>query len=189
MSIDITIIFVIRFLLAFIFLRAALHKVNHYRQFSAQINSYRLLPGGLLTIVTLALTLIEGSLALTLLVTSWPYPSVIAAGILGLYASAMGINLLRGRLDLDCGCSGPSGFSQTISWPLVIRNCVLATLALFTALPITSHNLSVQDISTVSLASIAAVFIYASIEQAIVNRQRRSQYFALKGNGNAGALE
>ncbi len=151
--------------------------------------AYRLLPDPLLPAFSCFLILVEGFLAFSLLVTGWLYPSFIAAAVLALYAGAMSINLIQGRDDLDCGCSGPSEFAQRISWALVIRNCVLAIFALATALPITSRSLSVVDITTIVLASIAVIFIYASIEQAIANQHRQTQYFALKTKDNRGTVE
>jgi len=189
MLVDITISYILRILLAFIFSRAALHKLCNFRHFNAQLSSYRLLPDPLLPAFSCFLILIEGFLAFGVLVKDWLYPSFIAAAVFALYAGAMSINLIQGRDDLDCGCSGPSGFGQRVSWTLVIRNGVLAFFAIATALPMTSRAFSMQDISTIFLASIAAIFIYASIEQAIANRNRQTQYFALRTKDRRGAVE
>jgi hypothetical protein len=188
MSIDIEISFIVRFLLVFIFSRAALHKVSNYQQFYTQLKAYHLLPVPLLPAFAIFLALIEAYLAVTLLVQGWLYPSFIAAALLALYALAMSINLVKGRIDLDCGCGGPSAFPQTISWALVNRNCVLVIFALATVLPVNSYQQSIQNIGTIVLASIAVIFIYGSIEQAIVNQQRQKQYFSLKANTNPGTL-
>jgi hypothetical protein len=189
MSVDITISFILRFLLAFIFSRAALHKLCNFSHFNTQLRAYGLLPDPLLSASAFFLILIEGFLAFSLLFKEWQYPSFIAAAVLALYAAAMSVNLVQGREDLDCGCSGPSEFPQSIGWALVIRNCVLAIFALATAWPITARSLSVVDIATVILASIAVIFIYASIEQAIANQHRQRQYFILKTTDNRGAVE
>lgn len=182
MSVDITISVILRILLVFIFLRAALHKARHYKQFCAQVEAYQLLPTSLVPAFTVSLTLLEVYLAIGLLVTEWSYPSFIAAGLLALYAISMGINLVKGRMTLDCGCGGPSGFTQSISWSLVARNCMLVGIALVTALPIANHRLSIPDLVTIVLASIAVIFIYSSIELAIVNQQRHKHYIAQKAD-------
>jgi Methylamine utilisation protein MauE len=189
MSVDITISYILRVLLVFVFSRAALHKLCNFSHFNAQLRSYRLLPDPLLPAFSSFLIVVEGSLAFSLLVKGWLYPSFIAAAIFALYAGAMSINLIQGRDDLDCGCSGPSEFGQRVSWALVIRNCVLAIFSLATALPIASRSLSVLDIATVVFASIAVIFIYASIEQTIANKHRQGQYFAQKFEGNRGSVE
>jgi hypothetical protein len=55
-------------------------------------------------------------------------PELSAAGLLLLFALAMGINLRRGRRHIDCGCF-QNALKQTLSWALVMRNVVLALLA------------------------------------------------------------
>ncbi len=189
MSVDITVSFIIRFLLAFIFARGAAHKLRHFSHFTVQLDSYRLVPNILIPGFSCLLILVEVFLTFGLLVEEWLYPSYIAAGVLALYAGAMGINLLRGSEDLDCGCSGPSGFVQGISWALVSRNCVLAILALATASPITSRSISVLDVTTVMFASIAVICIYASLEQAMANQRRQNKYFALRTKDRRGTVE
>jgi hypothetical protein len=188
MTIDSTISLIIRLLLVFVFLRAAMHKMRNFHHFSTQLIRYRLVARSLIPTFSMVLILIEVSLVFTLLVASWRYPSLIAAAVLAVYTVAMSINLVRGRNDLDCGCTGPAHFPQTIGWALVIRNTVLVIFALATALPMTSRALSIQDISTIVLASIAVMFLYASIEQSITNQQRQKHYFALKRKDHSDAL-
>lgn len=192
MSVAVAISFALRFLLAFVFLRAALHKVRHYGDFLTQLTAYELLPAALLPAFTVFLILLEASLALSLIFGGWMYTSFITAALLLLYAAAMALNLLRGNDDLDCGCSGPAGFSSgetpTISWTLVVRNGVLAVFALATAIPLpsTTQRLSLQELSTIALASLAVILIYSSIEQAIANQQRLARYLASRSSGNPG---
>jgi len=189
MLVDITVSYILRILLAFVFSRGVLHKLCNFSQFNATLRSYRLLPEPLLPLISCFLILIEGFLAFGVLVKDWLYPSFIAAAIFTLYAWAMSINLIQGRDDLDCGCSGPSEFGQRVSWALVIRNGVLTLFALATAFPMTSGTLSVLEITTVFLASIAVILIYASIEQGIANQNRQTRYFALKTKDRRSAAE
>ena len=186
-SVDLTVSFILRLLLAFIFLRGALHKLGKRQHFHAQLAAYQLLPAALVPAFSIMLPLIEGYLACALLAERWTHPSFAAAALLSVYALAMAINLVKDRDDLDCGCGGPSGFSQRISWALVARNTILAMFALVTALPIISRNTSMQDIGTICLASLAVILIYCSVEQAIINRQRESQYYAVQSGGNSRA--
>ena len=189
MTIDIALNYTLRILLVFIFLRAAFHKLRHFRHFSAQLVSYRLLPSTIVPACALFQLLIEGALTVALLRTDWPAPPFIAAAVLALYAAAMLINLVRGRTDLDCGCNGPSASSQSISWALVIRNGVLVLLCMVTALPVTARALSIPDITTIFLAAVAAILMYASIEQAIANQQRTRRYLARNARDSLGFFE
>jgi hypothetical protein len=196
MSVAVAISFALRCLLAFVFVRAALHKVRHYRDFRTQLAAYQLMPARLQSAFTVFLILLEAFLALSLVFGGWTYTSYLAAALLLVYAAAMALNLLRGNDDLDCGCSGPavhlsskpSGVTQAISWTLVVRNCILVVFALVTAipLPLTSHRLSMQELGIIALASLAVILIYSSIEQAIANQQRLARYLAARSSGNPG---
>lgn len=188
MTLAFSVSFTLRILLAFIFLCGAWHKISNTHQFVAQFHAYRLLPEPVLPAVTYALILIEVYLAVSLPILGWLSSSFIAATLLTLYALAMAINLVRGRFYLDCGCGGPAKFSQPISWALVIRNGVLAIIAVVTTLPLAARALSPLDFSTMGLASTAAILMYCSIEQAILNRQREQHYLAQRTSTPVEAL-
>jgi hypothetical protein len=187
MTLDITVICTVRLLLIFVFARAVWHKLANKHQFVAQLNSYQLLPEPLAPAFALFLVLVEGCLVCTLPVPGWRVPAWIAAALMSLYAGAMAINLVRGRTNLDCGCNGPAQFPQTVSWALVVRNLSLATIALVSAAPVYTRILTIYDIGTIALATGTAILLYGSIEQAIVNQQRQTQYFALRVGIEAGS--
>ena len=56
-----------------------------------------------------------------------PWTEAAAALLLSVFAVAMGINLLRGRRHIDCGCFQGT-LKQPLSWTLVSRNALLALL-------------------------------------------------------------
>ena len=56
----------------------------------------------------------------------------LALSLFVLYAVAISINLFRGRRHIDCGCGGDG---TAIGWGLVVRNVVLAGLALPQQIP------------------------------------------------------
>jgi hypothetical protein len=56
--------------------------------------------------------------------------AMIGAVLLVLYATAIAANLIRGRSELPCGCTGRQ--SQPISWSLVLRNGGLICLLIAT---------------------------------------------------------
>jgi len=55
--------------------------------------------------------------------------AVLALCVLLVATSGIVMNLLRGRRDVDCGCSGLGESSGGLSWWLVARNALLAALA------------------------------------------------------------
>jgi len=103
---------VLRGALALLLIVAALHKLRDRASFRATLEAYALLPAPLLSPLARAVPLVELAAA-ALLVTSRAAPAggVLAALLLAVYALAMGVNLLRGRRDLDCGCMGPGARS------------------------------------------------------------------------------
>lgn len=54
--------------------------------------------------------------------------AVLCVLLLAAFSVAMGINLMRGRMDLECGCFGVKR-SQKITIQLVGRNAVLSLMA------------------------------------------------------------
>jgi hypothetical protein len=161
---------ILRVLLSAILARASLHKWRAHAQFAGQMRAYRLLPDPLIAPIAFALAAMETVTAIALLNPDWSVPALIAAALFALYGVAMAINLVRGRTDVDCGCVGPLGARSTIDWTLVARNAALVVVALSIAfsdaVPIGPHWLIVLP------ASATALLLYASIEQAIANRQR-----------------
>lgn len=119
-------------LLILLFLQAAWHKFSDYGRFLGLLADYRLLPELLLEPAARLLLLSEALCALLLVwPVSRPAGAVLAASLLLLYALAIAINLLRGRVQVECGCGGAG---QPLSWWLVLRNALLLLIALACAL-------------------------------------------------------
>jgi hypothetical protein len=117
----------IRVLAALVFLTAAYGKLQHWNAFLGVIANYRLLPEALVAPVAVMLPPVEAVIGAMLLLDVPFWPEVLAAGLLMLFALAMGINILRGRRHIDCGCF-QSALKQTLSWTLVLRNIALSLL-------------------------------------------------------------
>ena len=96
----------------------------------------------------------------------------LTALLLAVYALAMALNLLRGRVYIGCGCSlGGSPASDTpLSWWLVMRNLLLSGLALLGAVPTTGRTLVTHDRLTVVLATLACIILFAGASQLLKNR-------------------
>lgn len=159
---------VMRGALALLFVVAAAHKLHDRAAFRATFDAYALLPSPLLAPLARAVPLVELVAALLLVV-----PRAAAAGaslaalLLAVYALAMGVNLLRGRRDLDCGCMGP-GARSPVGPELVVRNLVLIALALMAGFA-TVHARSVVwvDFVTVPLAIAVLAALYAALERVL----------------------
>lgn len=121
-----------RFILAFIFLNAALPKLLAPRAFERAVANYALLPLMLVRPVARWLPRLELVCAGTLFVGAAPaIVSGVAGALLVVFACAVTANLLRGRL-IECGCNGATAPSR-ISWFHVARDVALAAMAFLVA--------------------------------------------------------
>ena len=157
-------------LLSYIFAVAALHKWQAMEEFRATLENYRLLPALLLAPAAVVLPLAETVTGLALLIPSTSnYAAVLAALLLLLYIIGIGVNLLRGRRTIDCGCGG-SDQRQNISEWLIVRNLVLLGLTYIVIAPETSRTLLWLDWLVVVMATLAACLVYNVFNQLLVNR-------------------
>jgi hypothetical protein len=142
---------------------AALAKLRDLHGFAAAVAGYRLLPAKLARPAAAGFVGAEAALAAGLWLA--PAPAAYgAAALLALYAAAIGVNLARGRRDIDCGCGGPLG-RQALSETLVLRNLVLAGAALACALPLAPRALAWLDAVTLgaAVASLAALYVASGV--------------------------
>ncbi len=162
----------VQWVLAAIFALALQHKLREPRRFTAAMGAYRLVPEGLLPWATWALVSTEALTCLGLLLLQ-AWSALASVLLLGLYALAIAINVLRGRLQIDCGCGDEP---TPVSWALVMRNCGLILLAGWAW---QLHGLQVLSTPPDGLAAglalalaLVAVGIYQAIEQLFANRGR-----------------
>ncbi len=126
----------LRLALAGVFAQAAWHKASDLGAAAQTIADYAVVPTGWARGVALGVSGAEATVAVGFVLTGFGPASVggvvtacVAVGLLALYATAISINLARGRRDIDCGCLGPAGGSVRIGPWLLVRNAVLAFAA------------------------------------------------------------
>jgi len=146
----------IRWSLALVFLLAVIHKLRGPVAFKATMKNYRLLPDFLLLPFLYAVIAAELVAVVALLVNS-RLGSSVAAGLFVVYTLAILINLIRGRRDIDCGCSGPA-VRQTLSAWLVVRNAGFLAAALLTLPTSSPRPLMLLDLFT-SIAAVATFML------------------------------
>lgn len=148
---------------------AATHKLRAPGRFARQLGDYQLLPEFLLRPVARLVPVLELVIAFALLVPlSRAGAALAAAGLLALYAVAMGINLWRGRRDIDCGCAGPDQ-AQPLRPVLLLRNGVLVLLALLASATPMVRELNLFDGFVTVAASAVALLIYAAAVGLLAN--------------------
>jgi hypothetical protein len=114
-----------------VLLIAGAMKVGGMRVFGQQIVAYNVLPRPLARLTGYLLPPAEMMLGISMLFV--PRLAVVAALFFVSFALAVGLNLLRGRTELRCGCFGSTG-QHTISRVHVAGNFGLALLAVLSFL-------------------------------------------------------
>lgn len=156
--------------LSVIFASAASHKLRKPHWFRRQVEEYRLAPSFLTPVIALGLPVAELLVAIGLLwPTSRQYAASVALALIAAYALAIGINLLRGRHDMDCGCSGPA-MRQPLHPMLLLRNFFLGVLALGALFPVLQRTVSLHDNFVMIAAGTVAVLLYAAADLWLANR-------------------
>jgi uncharacterized membrane protein YphA (DoxX/SURF4 family) len=169
-------VWIARLTLALLFAAAGLSKLWHPAAYRAAIAAYALLPTPVIAPAAIVLAVAEVTGAVLLL---WPAGVLAGAYLIGalllLFSAAIGINLWRGRTDIDCGCwmFGAKPDTQGSIGPgTLVRNVVLGALVLAAILPTTGRGLSVLDWSTVLMGTSAALGLFAIAAQLSANGRR-----------------
>ncbi|MVV48710.1 methylamine utilization protein MauE [Pseudomonas sp. PB120] len=148
---------------------AATHKLRAPARFAKQLADYQLLPDAVVRPVSRVIPVLELALAFALLVpVSRTCAALGAASLIALYAAAIGINLWRGRRDIDCGCAGPDQ-AQPLRPVLLLRNSVLVGVALLTSALPAVRDLGFFDGFVTVAASAVALLIYAAADGLLAN--------------------
>jgi Methylamine utilisation protein MauE len=148
---------------ALLFASAALHKLLGLRYFAEVFRAYAVLPAPLAALAPLV-PILELTVGAGLLVGSSRTGAAAAgAALLFAYATAIGINLARGRRDLSCGCGGVNDRRPIAAW-MVWRNLMLAGLLALTLLPWTRRPLGTADALTIGAGTAVAALLYISLD-------------------------
>lgn len=159
-----------------LFVVAVVHKLREPVAFAGTVEAYlRGTPVGTASIgwvgarcvVVLEATVV----ALSLLPGPAPLAGAAAAAVLLLYAIAMGANIARGNVLLDCGCSWTAA-RQRVSTALVARNLVLAIVASLLLLPAARRAVGPFDIINAVIMAGLLLLTYAMGNQLILNAQQ-----------------
>lgn len=116
-------------LLAAIFLFSAFGKLRDRRAFVSIVLDYHILPKHWARRFAAVLPWLEMAVGLMLLLGLSTRIAAALSGLLLLtFIVAMGVNLRRGRKDLNCGCAGVR-HHRKISGKLILRNTLLVLLS------------------------------------------------------------
>ncbi len=122
-------LFILRVFIAFLLIVAGVGKLMNLRGFREILIMQAILPKRLVPLFSLLLPILEISISIGILFNLYkPIFEVLALSLFLIFAATIAINLFRGRKDIPCGCF--SDKVDTISWRIVLRNLVFASLSL-----------------------------------------------------------
>lgn len=122
-----------RIFLGLILVAAGFSKMASLGKFAKVVLGYELMPQPLARILSKILPFIEVFLGAMLLGDLLlPWSAIGAGGVFFLFSVAVGLNLLRGRRDIPCGCFSVEQEHQ-LNWWMVVRNGVFVCLAAWIA--------------------------------------------------------
>jgi Methylamine utilisation protein MauE len=169
--------YVCRGVLALVFLSAAAHKLRAPREFLATLRGYGIVPAGLAPAVAVLLVGTEAGVGAGLLAPATHGAAALAATLLlVVYGASIAFNLLRGRRDIDCGCTGPAARQPLSAW-LVLRNVCLAALGIAALLPGSGRPLGALDGFTIA-AAVAVLYVQYLASNLLLAYQPRTQALA-----------
>ena len=169
---DPVIIWIAALALGAIFAASAVMKFADLNEFRGSLENYRIAPEAAAPFLTIAIPTAELAGAIAMLIPATrAYGAAMLLALIVIFTAAIAINLLRGRLYIDCGCFGPA-LRQKISWRLLARNGALAILAILAAMPEFARSLEALDIATIALGATASVLVYAAANVLLANAPR-----------------
>lgn len=117
-----------RTIVGLLFLAAAGGKLGAKGEFIKAAVAYRLLPKAAARFIGHLLPWVELIVAAGMLSgILMPWTALVAIGLFLLFASAVAVNLIRGRQHIACGCFG-IWQDERLTWVIVVRNAALAGL-------------------------------------------------------------
>lgn len=148
--------------LVLLFAIALVHKLRDWPRFRDTLLSYQLLPRALVPWAAAGVAVVEAVIVIGGLVPACrAIAALLACGLLLTYAAAMGVNLARGRVFVDCGCGG-FGRRQPLAWWMVRRNLLLGTLALVGAWPVAPRPFGAAELFVIACATASALGLYVA---------------------------
>ena len=158
-------------------------KLRDFSGFWGAVSAYRLVPDAWSRWVALAYVGAEtASVAALVAAPLHPGAALLAACVVVLASGAVGINLLRGRRDIRCGC-GSDADSLRLSKGLLLRN--LGLLAVLVLAAITAAGLAADtapraftllDTLAAGFCALALLLLWLGATQLLVNADRATHH-------------
>jgi uncharacterized membrane protein YphA (DoxX/SURF4 family) len=157
-------------ILSYVFVVASFHKWQNMSEFRQTLSDYRVVPERLLSLFIYSIPALEMITGVALLIPIGSgLAAIFASVLLFVYMFAIGINLLKGRRSIDCGCGGTEQRQNISEW-LLLRNGLLLFLAYCVTASVQVRELFWFDWTVVFLAAVVGCLFYNIINQLLVNK-------------------
>lgn len=157
--------------LAVVLLVGTWQKLRDMVVFAGAVENYRLLPEAAVLPAAWGIALLETAAGCLWLIDGASAAASAATVLLLLTVTgAVGLNLVRGHRDIDCGCGGLS--SQPLSAGLVVRNLILLAAAVLAGQEAGARSLELSDYLTTGGLVLALLGLYVSANQLMANAPR-----------------
>src|ERR1700688_1652984 len=168
-TIDPAISWTVSLALALVFGASAAIKFVDFAEFRGALENYRIVPEGLSLPAAVLVPSSELACAIGLLVPRYHLTAaMLLSFLLAIFTAAIGINMMRGRLYIDCGCFGPMLRQPLSNW-LLVRNCVLMLLGGFAALRSDARAMTSLDVVTIALGASTTLLLYGAANYLLAN--------------------
>lgn len=122
-------VWLVRFLLAAVFIGAALPKIAHPHEFALAISRYQIVPYWIVNIMAMTLPWIELVAGVALVLPGRRAPSAfVIASLMAVFTVAVFLAVIRG-IDITCGCFSVNPDAQRVGWKKVAENTGLFAAA------------------------------------------------------------
>lgn len=168
-TIDPAISWTVSMALALVFGASAMIKFVDFSEFRGALENYRIVPEGLSLPAAAIVPITELGCAIGLLVPRYHLTAaMLLIFLVAIFTAAIGINMMRGRLYIDCGCFGPMLRQPLSKWSLV-RNGLLMLLNAVVMLADDARAMTKLDVVTITLGASTLVLLYGAANYLLAN--------------------
>ncbi len=160
--------------LGLMMLLAACHKFSDLAGFKVTLIEYQVVPERLISLAQYLIPIIELLIGGAWLLAFYfsGATALATATLLAVYAVAIGVNIKRGRVHFDCGCSfgGSTESEQFLTAGLIVRNIIFIIAALLTLIPVSGRDFGFSDFLVLMAVLLSATLLLGAVNQLLANR-------------------
>jgi uncharacterized membrane protein len=169
LAIDPAISWTVSMALALVFGASAVIKFVDFSEFRGALENYRVVPEELSLPASVIVPVGELAGAVGLLVQRFhAAAAMLLIFLVAIFTAAIALNLMRGRLYIDCGCFGPMLRQPLSNW-LLARNGVIILFCALILMPNGARAMNSLDFATITLGATTLVLLYGAANYLLAN--------------------